>query len=69
MPALFAIGLHRALLATKACSPANEWLGAFLDDVYLVTTRASASAAFGSVAASLKTHAGIDVNMGKCRVW
>ena len=69
MPALFAIGLHRALLATKACLPANEWLGAFLDDVYLVTTRASASAAFGSVAASLKTHAGIDVNMGKCRVW
>ena len=69
MPALFALGLHEALRAANEKLSENEWLGAFLDDVYLVTTRSRARAAFDTVSESVKQRAGVDVNLGKCRAW
>ena len=69
MPALFALGLHPALQQADELLEEGEWLGAFLDDVYLVTTRERAKAAFDTVAAQVKAHAGVDVNFGKCAAW
>ena len=69
MPALFALGLHPALQQADELLEEGEWLGAFLDDVYLVTTRERARAAFDTVTAQVKAHAGVDVNFGKCAAW
>ena len=37
-PALFALGMHSALVEASASFQPGEFLAAFLDDVYLVTT-------------------------------
>ena len=69
MPALFALGLHGALVAAKDGLHTDDWLGAFLDDIYLVTTRERARQAFDEVAAAIREKSGIDVHLGKCRAW
>ena len=69
MPALFALALHDALQQAKQELHADDWLGAFLDDVYLVTTKERARDAFDTVASSIKEHADVDVNFGKCAAW
>ena len=37
MPLLFAVGQHPALVATQERLQANEWIFAFLDDIYILT--------------------------------
>ena len=68
-PALFALGLHRALAAANAHLREDEALVAYLDDVYVATTRARARHAFDVVTSSIQHHAQIDTNLGKCRVY
>ena len=69
MPALFSLGQHEALVAARSHLQPGELLVAFLDDIYLVTTPARASAAFDVVRQALRDHAGIEADLGKCRVW
>ena len=69
MPALFALGQHEALVAAKAQLLPDELLVALLDDVYIATKPDRARAAFDMVRQALKTHAGIDADLGKTRVW
>ena len=47
----------------------DDWLGSFLDDIYIVTTAARARACFDTVTVAVRAHAGVDANFGKCRVW
>ena len=69
MPALFALGQHEALVAAKAQLLPDELLVALLDDIYIATKPDRARAAFDVVRQALKTHAGIDADLEKTRVW
>ena len=69
MPALYSLGQHGALVAAKSRLQPGELSVAFLDDVYLVTRPARARAAFEVVQEALREHAGVDTDLGKCRVW
>ena len=40
-----------------------------MDDVYVVTIPERARAAFDIFSAALKEHAGVEADLGKCRVW
>ena len=37
MPLLFAVGQHPALVATQERLEANEWIFAYLDDIYILS--------------------------------
>ena len=69
MPALYALGQHKALERARAQLRPDELLVAFLDDVYIVTSPERARAAFDVVTTALREHAGVDADLGKCRVW
>ena len=55
-PALFALAQHDALVAASAHLQEGEFLAAFLDDLYIVTTPERARAAFDSTAAAVAEH-------------
>jgi hypothetical protein len=69
MPALYALGQHTALEVARTQLLPGELLVAFLDDVYLVTSPERAKEAFEVVRESLREHAGVEADLGKCRVW
>lgn len=69
MPALFALGMHDGLREAKARLLPNEHVFAYLDDVYVVTSRARARAAFDCVTSAIEAHAGIRTNLGKLQAW
>ena len=69
MPALYALGQHKALEAARARLLPDELLVAFLDGIYLVTAPERAREAFEVVRTALKEHAGVEADLGKCRVW
>ena len=64
-PALFSLGLHDALHQAQSELPDGDFLVAYLDDVYVFTTREGASAAFDIVTRHMETHAGIRCHFGK----
>ena len=68
-PALFAIGLHNALVEATATLQPGEYLAAFLDDLYLVTRPLRTRAAFDEVTEVVERRAGVQSNLGKCRVY
>ena len=68
-PALFSLGLHDALHAAQQDLEDGDFLVAYLDDVYLCTTKANALQAFNTTAAHLERHAGIRVHLGKTQCW
>jgi len=68
-PALFALAIHDALAAASARLQDDEFLVAFLDDVYIKTTRGRARTAFDIVTQSLLGRAQIDTNLGKCGMY
>jgi len=68
-PALFALAIHDALGSASGQLQSGEFLVAYLDDVYIKTTRERARAAFDTVTGHLLNHAQIDTNLGKCRVY
>ena len=69
MPALYALAQHDALEAAAGRLEKGERLFAFLDDLYVVTTRARAAAAFKEVAGAVERHAGVQSHLGKLRAW
>ena len=85
MPLLYALGQDKALRAAKRSLEQLEesqddsvdspeplvpaQIFAFLDDVYVVTSRSHARRAFDIVTERIRLHAGVHTNLGKCRVW
>ena len=69
MPALFALGLHDALVKAQNKLSNGDRLFAFLDDLYLVTTKARARKSFDIVTQEVQNHAGIQTNLGKLHAW
>ena len=68
-PALFSLGLHKALKEAQDKLPEGDFLVAYLDDVYLCTTRENALQAFRTTTQHVRDHAGIRVHLGKTQCW
>ena len=66
-PARFALGQHGALLKAASALHASDSLLAFLDDLYVLTTRERARAARDTVVGIVETECGIASNEGKTR--
>jgi hypothetical protein len=69
MPLLFALGLHEALATVSAQLRPGEEICAFLDDVYAHCGPDRIQAVYGLIEQALREQAGIDVNLGKTKVW
>lgn len=69
MPALFSLGLDSALRAIAAELINGEHLFAFLDDLYIITTRDRLVDVFSSCKRHLHDLSGIDVHTGKPCAW
>ena len=69
MPALFCLGLHDALAQAQSSLQEGEYLFAYLDDIYLFTSRERARPAYDAVSSAIRDLAGIDVNQGKTEAW
>lgn len=69
MPALFSLGMDGAIRAIAGQLQPGEFPVAFLDDVYIRTTRGRVAAVLGMVRETLLRETGIDVNLGKTKAW
>jgi hypothetical protein len=69
MPALYALAQHRALEVAQSRLQPGEVLIAYLDDVYVVCRPERAVPVFNIVTAALREHAGVEANLGKCKMW
>ena len=69
IPALFALGQHRALVAAQAGMHPTTKLMAFHDDIYVVTKPARVADSFAHLERSLWEHAGMRINMGKTQIF
>ena len=69
MPALYALGQHDGLAAGAARLHPDDFTVAFLDDLYVVTTKERARAAFDAVTEAVEKHAGVRTHLGKLRAW
>ena len=69
MPFLFSVGQHRALEAIHSRMNPDEYLMAFLDDVYMATPPARVGSMHAVVQEELYVHAFIQVHNGKTKVW
>ncbi|CAK0900915.1 unnamed protein product, partial [Prorocentrum cordatum] len=67
--ALFALALHGAPAGASKTFEQGDFLVAFLDDVYIKTTRARARAAFDTTTGAIHLHANVDCHLGKCRAY
>ena len=68
-PALFALGQHAALCQASSALHGSERLLAFLDDLYVLTTRDRAREARDTVVQAVQEGCGIASNEGKTRVY
>ena len=68
-PALFALGQHSALCSAASALHPAETLVAFLDDLYVVTTRGRARECRDTVVGAVERDCGIASNIGKTRVY
>ena len=59
MPALYALGQHDGLRAGADQLHADDFVVAYLDDLYVKTTKERAYAAFTAVSQAAKHHAGV----------
>ena len=69
MPALYALGQHDALHEAASRLHANDHVFAFLDDIYIITTRELAREAIAVVTQSISSKAGVQTHLGKLEVW
>ena len=69
MPALFCLGLHGALSSAAHELQPGEQLVAYLDDIYLLTQRERARRMYDVVTGEMRTHAGVEANLGKTECW
>ena len=68
-PLLFSLAVHASLRHANESLRPGEYLFAFLDDVYTVTSRSRATAVARMVAASIHDHAGVEPKLGKFQIW
>ena len=69
MPALFALGQRPALREVQRHLAPNEYLMAFLDDIYVAVPPHRVRPVYDLLATHLHHHARIHLNQGKTRVW
>lgn len=69
MPALYSLGQHDALRHASAELHADGYLFAFLDDVFLVTSRERAAEATTLVTQKTEDMAGVQTHLGKLEAW
>ena len=69
MPALFALGQHAALVEVNEKLQDGEFIFAFLDDIYVVSQPDRVHDIFQLVALALERHAGVQVHLGKTKIW
>ena len=69
MPLLVSLGQHEALQATHDQLQEGEYLFAFLDDIYLVTSPERTGPVYAILEEALRAHACIQVHIGKTKVW
>ena len=60
---------HDSLVAARQRIDEENHLFAFLDDLYVVTTRERARAAFDAVTEEVSKGAGVRTHLGKLRLW
>ena len=68
-PALFALSQHDALAAAARQLEAGEFLAAFLDDIYVVTSPPRARGLLDAVTNTIELQAGVAANLCKTRVY
>ena len=68
-PLLFSLAVHASLRHANASLRPGEYMFAFLDDVYTVTSRRRAAEVARMVAASIHDHAGVEPELGKFQIW
>ena len=69
MPSLFALAQHDSLMAAQSQLNEDDFLLAFLDDLYIVTSHDRARAAFDVVTSEVASGAGVRTHLGKLRLW
>ena len=69
MPGLFSLGQYPALLEIQAQLRDDERLFAYLDDLYILCSPERARDIYDLLQAALWTHARIQLNYGKTRMW
>ena len=69
MPELYALGQHEALQAARQELDPSDVLLAFLDDLYLLTTKARVAEAIEIVTSKVADMAGVQPHLGKLEVW
>ena len=69
MPLLFSLAVHNSLCEVKRLLLPGEYLFAFLDDVYAVSTPERTRAVHDLLGEKLLEGAGIRLHIGKTRVW
>ena len=65
----FALAQHEGLREANDQLLPCEHILAFLDDLYLITTRVRALESFKLLTAAVEAHAGVRTNLGKLRMW
>ena len=69
MPALYALDQHDGLEAGARQLHPDDFVVAYLDDLYVRTTRERAETAYDAVTTAAHDHAGVKTNTGKLRAW
>ena len=69
MPALYSLGQHAALEEVQNHLQDGEVIFAYLDDVYALCDPPRVKAIFDLIQDSLLRRAGIQINLGKTRIW
>ena len=69
MPALFALAQHETPVEAKRKMHSDDHLFAFLDDLYVATTRDRAWSSFCAVTQEVAERAGVHTREGKLRTW
>ena len=69
MPALYALGQHRALVAVQATLFPSEKLFAFLDDIWVVANPHRIAAIYAELERALWAHVVIRINLGKTQLF
>ena len=69
MPALYALAQHDGLVEADGQLLPSEILLAFLDDLYVVTTRGRAHEVFETVTECVERKAGVRTHLGKLKAW
>ena len=68
-PLLFSLAIHAALRQANAELQPGEYLLAFLDDVYTITSKNRAAEVAHLVATTIHEHAGVEPKLGKFQLW